>query len=307
MKYPEPSFSVHVDVTNPGQFFACCGLFELAHRLWSEAEGWFDMSRSVFSILVRERNCTLLDHLVAELKECDLSGLSDAELQERKALETEKRQLERLNQTLPSNAEARRKSLGKEARGGKILLAQPFQITLDWWQTTDADPASPKTWAGRQELHKIARSAQDALPTDAQGMALFDHGDVMRKPREYCKNERQQNEPVQPFYFDARRFAHSLDTGFSLDTQDAETTANPAVELSCLIGLQRFRPAQSSVKWSFEYQTWARPLSAPVAAGVASCAAPMPAATRYRFPLKFRDDQKRYKAFGFATAIGDHT
>ena len=32
---------VNVDPTNPGQFFACCGLLELADRLWPGAEGWF--------------------------------------------------------------------------------------------------------------------------------------------------------------------------------------------------------------------------------------------------------------------------
>lgn len=39
---PEPSIRVKVDLTNPGQFFACCGLLELADRLWPGAEGWFD-------------------------------------------------------------------------------------------------------------------------------------------------------------------------------------------------------------------------------------------------------------------------
>src|SRR6476646_6115922 len=35
--------SIHVvmDPANPGQFFACCGLLELADRLWPGAEGWF--------------------------------------------------------------------------------------------------------------------------------------------------------------------------------------------------------------------------------------------------------------------------
>ena len=33
---------VNVDPTNPGQFFACCGLLELADRLWPGAEGWFE-------------------------------------------------------------------------------------------------------------------------------------------------------------------------------------------------------------------------------------------------------------------------
>ncbi len=41
MTNPEP-IHIKVDVTNPGQFFACCGLLELADRLWPGAEGWFD-------------------------------------------------------------------------------------------------------------------------------------------------------------------------------------------------------------------------------------------------------------------------
>src|SRR5688572_7628840 len=47
MSLPEPTIRVPVDPTNPGQFFACCGLLELADRLWPQtndrqaAEGWF--------------------------------------------------------------------------------------------------------------------------------------------------------------------------------------------------------------------------------------------------------------------------
>ena len=41
MTPPEPNIVVKVDVTNPGQLFACCGLLELADRLWPGAEGWF--------------------------------------------------------------------------------------------------------------------------------------------------------------------------------------------------------------------------------------------------------------------------
>ena len=44
MTHLESSFSVNVDVTNPGQFFACCGLLELSHRVWpsDQVEGWFE-------------------------------------------------------------------------------------------------------------------------------------------------------------------------------------------------------------------------------------------------------------------------
>lgn len=37
-----PSVRVRVDVTNPGQFFACCALLELSARMMPGAEGWFD-------------------------------------------------------------------------------------------------------------------------------------------------------------------------------------------------------------------------------------------------------------------------
>lgn len=42
MSQPDSNIAVHVDLTNPGQFFACCGVLELADRLWPGAEGWFD-------------------------------------------------------------------------------------------------------------------------------------------------------------------------------------------------------------------------------------------------------------------------
>jgi len=42
MNQIQADISVQVDLTNPGQFFACCGLFELADRLWPGAEGWFE-------------------------------------------------------------------------------------------------------------------------------------------------------------------------------------------------------------------------------------------------------------------------
>ena len=40
---------VRVDVTNPGQFFACCGLLELAGRINSRAEGCFKANEFVVS------------------------------------------------------------------------------------------------------------------------------------------------------------------------------------------------------------------------------------------------------------------
>lgn len=38
-----------VDVTNPGQFFGCCGVFELAHRLWPSVTARFENAHFVVS------------------------------------------------------------------------------------------------------------------------------------------------------------------------------------------------------------------------------------------------------------------
>ncbi len=38
-----------VDLTNPGQFFGCCGVFELAQRLWPDATAHFEGAQFVVS------------------------------------------------------------------------------------------------------------------------------------------------------------------------------------------------------------------------------------------------------------------
>jgi len=60
------SFAVQVDAMNPGQFFACCGLLELAHRLWPGAEGWFDEGNREFQIYCNNPSASL-DELVNRL------------------------------------------------------------------------------------------------------------------------------------------------------------------------------------------------------------------------------------------------
>jgi len=45
----DPTITVPVDLTNPGQFFACCGLLELASRIDEHALGWFDGSKYCLS------------------------------------------------------------------------------------------------------------------------------------------------------------------------------------------------------------------------------------------------------------------
>ncbi len=306
MTGPKPSFSVKVDATNPGQFFACCGLLELAHRLWPAAEGWFDSPGPTFSIHSSDDTATLA-RLINGLRDCKIAGLSDDQRREREELEAEKRRLEKDGEELPKEKDDRRRALGTLARKGELFLGPPFSLALNWWQTGDEDATTVKTWAGQQELHKVARAAQDSLQGITQFESLLEFACVMRVPHEYQKHKADRDNAVEPFCFDARRFVHALDTGFSIDVQSAETAAHPTVELLSLIGLQRFRPAPTSTKWSFEYCTWCQPMPVSVGAAVVSGAVPSHGGRHYRFRLLFRDDQRRYKAFSYATVIGDQT
>lgn len=302
MNYPEPSIRVNVDVTNPGQFFACCGLLELADRLWPGAEGWFARGCGQFAVYIEDNLSATLTELMQTLRECDISGLTEDEEQEREYLEKEKRRLKDEQQTLSEEQEQRRKDLGAKARAGPIILGQPFSCTLNWWQSEHEQSVTPKTWAGRQELHRITKAAQNAIPDSGPYDKVLDYGAVMRLTADYHKKKSDQDIAVEPFYFDARRFAHALNAGFSLNIQDAETTAHPTVEFLTLVGLQRFRPRPES-KRSFVYGLWTHRLSPSVAAAVTCGAVTSPNA--YRFKLLSRDDQDRYKAFDFATPIGD--
>lgn len=304
MTNDKPSFAVSVDVTNPGQFFACCGLLELAHRRWPGAEGAFDESGTIFKVFCPTAPIADVRQLAQEIANCEISGLTENEREERGALEAERTRFKREGTPFPAEKEKRRKELGAKARAGAISLGDPFCLDLNWWQTSDEDVNTPKTWAGLQEIHKVARAAQDAFAKIEDLSELFNHSCILRMPKEYSKNTSDQKKSVEPFYFDARRFTHALDVGFSLDVQGAETVAHPAVELLALIGLQRFRPGATEQKWEFEYTVWARLLSAPVAAAVISGVVPVQPQQRYRFRLLFRDDQRRYKAFSYAARIG---
>src|SRR5256714_3057079 len=58
----EASTHITVDPANPGQFFACCGLLELADRLWQGAEAWFE--KREFCVVCGGMLTNVLDDLV---------------------------------------------------------------------------------------------------------------------------------------------------------------------------------------------------------------------------------------------------
>jgi len=257
MNPPDPTFAIEVDVSNPGQFFACCGLFEFAHRLWPGAEAWFEPGR----FLVR----------CPAAPERALEALVDA----------------------CSNAELIQLDPEDNA-ASPIVVGPPFDLRLDWWRDEMAGGKQLKVWAGSMRNVRIARAMQHAMRAiePANLPRMFAHGTVVRDPD-------QPVNKVEPFYFDARRGrnARSLDIGFTPDALEMTSTAFPAVEFLCLVGLQRFRPAPMQQPRCFEYSTWTVPLPIPSAVPVVAGSIDGFNDRCFRFETAFRTGQKKHKCF----------
>ena len=284
---PEPAISVRVDPSNPGQFFAACGLLELAERLWGGAEGWFE--DGAFSLRPLERP-ERADRSLGDL----LRAIAGASLQS---------------------------SDPEDEASSPIEIPSPFDLRLDWWKDDRGGGKQLKVWAGSMRNVRIARAMQSVLHREeSQTGALLDYATVVYDPAE-------PDNKVEPFYFDARRGSNArpIDIGFSPDALKMESLAYPAVEFLCLVGIQRFRPLATETPRVFDYYTWTIPLAPaaqnagpgptrvfdyytwtiPLATSIASLAAcgllAHAGARGFRFEVAFRTDQRKHKAFTTAT------
>jgi CRISPR-associated protein Csb3 len=248
----EPSIRVNVDVTNPGQFFACCGLLELADRLWPGAQGWFEGN----TFLIRcEGSLTDLVQQISQAPLIQLDPDSDT--------------------------------------SSPIQIGSPFHLRLDWWHDTRSGGKELKVWAGTMESVRIARAMQAVLvQSELQTENLFYEGRI-------AYDVENPSKKVEPYYFDAQRGpnAHSRDVGFSANALGLTTTAAPAVELLCLIGLQRCLPGRTDKPRVFDYFTWNRPILSLLLPTVVSGLLPGLRGASYRFENWYRTGQKKHKAF----------
>lgn len=236
---------IKVDLSNPGQFFACCGILELADRLWRNSAVCGGFSSKGFELVVGLSSPSLKD-IIESFTKAEVWQLDAAD-----------------NAASP------------------LYLGEPFNLRLDWWQKVDGPNKARidlgggdqlKPWAGKQFGPLIFRLMKNAC-ADIDILKLLDNPKAIYD----ATGSKKRKKTISPFYFDARREETSQDIGFSPDEQDMSVMAYPAVESLALIGLQRFTPA---VEWngharSFLYVAWSEPL--PPAAAMAAVSGMMPA------------------------------
>jgi CRISPR-associated protein Csx14 len=144
---PDPDISVNVDIRNPGQFFACCGLLEISSRLWPESEGWFEITgrRATYRIATNNGHQDALGEIVRTVSEPDV------------VIETDRDHYD---------------------AGLRPLMLSPLELRLDWW-INGADKSPLKMWAGRQTPLRIMTDMQTELRHLQPGPKLFNESRPM--------------------------------------------------------------------------------------------------------------------------------
>ncbi len=273
MSNPKPSIRVNVDVANPGQFFACCGLLELADRLWPSAEGWFEARQFCIACAGTLKN--VLDSLADCQMTNTMTEAQHARFKEITAMSVKVRKN-------TSGVENEYKVLDKLLREAPIVLSGPFDITFNWFADDYSGGSRFKTWAGRQSVLDIAKSMKDTLNETA-----WRNEDCLAFAATKCG---------LPFNFDSDLGGQggAIDVGFSFDPLAGsaltriESTARPALELLAFIGLQRFRPQEIPRSNRFLYTTWNQPLPIQIAMPAACGALPISGANQFEFRLFYR-------------------
>lgn len=245
-----------LDPTNPGQFLACCGLLELAHRLWrGGASGAFEDAGRRFAIRVPELGGdSLHERLIQSIASCAIDNTMSADEHQRlEALGAMKKQ-----EIKQAGREDEKKKLESRRREAPVVLGEPFSITIDWHQDR-AGGSAFKTWAGQQSIIDIARGMQQL----ALGLEGSTDTYLLRASRG----------GGLPFNFDSDLGGQgaAIDVGFSFDPlPDMKVGVRPTIEFCAFVGLERFRPQRQGRENRYRYCAWSDFLP-PAVASAAAC------------------------------------
>jgi CRISPR-associated protein Csb3 len=290
MQLAEPTISVHVDPANPGQFFACCGLLELADRICGGAEGWFDSEGHKFLLRCTEAG----KHVAAatlgmNIVQCLVKNtMTECQIKRRNEILS----MPKKDRVEFEKVGGEKKALDSLWREAPIVLPEPFGLRVDWFSDARAGGATFKTWAGQQSVYQILVGIQSALREG--GWAGSD-------PESWLM--RSSDADCLPFNFDSdlAGVGSDLDLGFSLDPLKSSKASRiqlytrPMIEFLSFVGLQRFRPVemdadQQRFRRRYRFGLWSKPLVPEVAAAVAGCVAGSADLRVFELRLLYRTD-----------------
>ena len=285
MNNPEPTIRINVDVSNPGQFFACCGLLELASRIDMNSTAQFDnghflINGNVSAVLDRFFRCSVNVDTIVTGKNDDKDG----------------EEVDDDNDIDPHRG-----------RIYPMTLGEPFNLRLDWWNDEEAQRQKLKTWTAGQRVtdlilgyHKKQKRKGKTEQTYIPSMREHFAEAVKQCPQDWLREALPIEVPMA-FSYDSRLSRNNaLDQGH---VGNSTMAFSPAVDVLTLVGLQRFRPRMLEIWTRNLYCTWSQPLPVEIAAVVVLGMIPQLVDGCFEFPVKPRDAQGRYKLFGHAQPV----
>jgi CRISPR-associated protein Csb3 len=275
---PKPTTRVNVDVTNPGQFFACCGLLELAARVDSNTlahfnDGHFVIYADIHPVLDSFFKCDVKVDTSATSKNDDEVDVEDSE--------------------------------DNNSHRGRIYpmtLGEPFNLRLDWWTNEEAQRQKLKTWTAGQRVTDLLVGYRKGKNKPKYILSMREHfAETVKQCPDDWLREAQPIEAPMAFSYDSRLSRNNaLDQGH---TAKSIMAFSPAVDVLTLVGLQRFRPLMLE-PWNRNlYCTWSQSLSVEIAAVTSLGLIPQLIHSCFEFPIKPRDAQGRFKLFGHAQPV----
>ena len=280
MSNPSDTLTIPVDLTNPGQFFACCALLELASRLDKYAEGGF--KGSFFSVAGKIKG------LVEKFLACEVVPI---------AAESS------ANDDYESGADE-----SSVAKTTPLMVGGDFNIRLDWWtDPTATTKAKLKTWSAGQKVTDLFNGTTKSRATQKGSKITYvpsmrDHfRDVVKAhPNDWLRQTIVTDTPM-PYCYDSRLSRKAaIDAGhyrFGL------LAFSPAVDVLVHVAFQRFRPRMIE-QWNRNlYCTWSVPLTVELASVVTLGIIPDLVDLSFEFPIKPCDAAGRYKLFGHAQPV----
>jgi CRISPR-associated protein Csb3 len=247
------SASIPVDLTNPGQVFACLGFLEATDVLCGPAEGGFVWDETSCFDLAAEG----AENPVARVLEF-LGGVQITAVAPRDWTPVKK---DKKDGKSGRDDQAVRV---EDAPGPELSeMALPIilgggnrrEVRLGHW-ADGSSRDSFKLYSGNRSACDIARAMllgkKKGKKQDSQGIAqLWDErrGELIADPfHTLC--------PMGgSFNFDARLAWTALDAGFSPDEQDQKVVGSPVVELLAAWGLEHARPRQVGGR-DYRYAVW---------------------------------------------------
>lgn len=122
-----PTATLAVNPANPGHYFACCGLFELASRLSPSALAWFEQDASTRQWQFHLANTLEIEELMTRLNTTKIKVINNTD--NHSAFEIE--------------------SFGN--------------LCLNWWRHENRASGKLKTWAGQMKANAIFSNLQDVI------------------------------------------------------------------------------------------------------------------------------------------------